>query len=107
MNVVLSPALASLASVPADAFPCLSGTCLLGWAWLTAALTLLSVWVVRDWQFGGNAKAIFGRRVVPAAAMARTTNAAALLPRPSGVAPRARASSPSPSLARPPAGLAL
>ena len=106
MNVVLLPALASLAAVRADALPCMSGTCLFGWLWLTAALTLLSVWVVRDWQSGGNDKAVRARRLVPATATARTTNAAALMPRPSDVAPRARASSSSP-FSRPLAGLAL
>ena len=107
MNVVLLPALASLAAVRADAFPCMSGTCLFGWLWLTAALTLLSVGFVRDWQqSGGNDKAVLGRRLVPVASAARTTNAAALMPRPSDVAPRARASSSS-SPARPRAALGL
>ena len=107
MNVVLLPALASLATLRADAFPCMSGTCLFGWLWLTAALMMLSVWVVRDWQSGSNDKAVLGRRLVPVASAARTTNAAALMPRPSDVAPRARAASSSSSPARPRAALAL
>ena len=108
MNVVLLPALASLATAGADAFPCMSGTCLFGWLWLTAALTLLSVWAVRDWQqSGGNDKAVLGRRLVPVASAVRTATAPALMPRPSDVAPRARASSspPSASLSRNPSGL--
>jgi hypothetical protein len=83
----------------------MSGTCLFGWLWLTAALTLLSVGFVRDWQqSGGNDNAALGRRLVPVASAARTTTVATLMPRPSDVAPRARASS---STARLRAGLAL
>ena len=86
MNVVLPPALASLTPALADVFPCVSGTCLLGWAWLTVALTLLSAWVVRGWQSGGNA-GVAGRLAPVGAAAAGS----ALVPPRSDVAPRTRA----------------
>jgi hypothetical protein len=98
MNVVSSPALASLASAQAELFPCVSGTCLLGWAWLMIALTLLSAWIVRSWHAGGNDAVA---RLIPAA-VAATTAAKTLLPLPSSVAPQTCGGS-----ARPDPGLTL
>ena len=55
MNVVFSPALASLFAAAADGgFLCMEGTCLFGWAWTFAALTLVSVAVVHRWHAGGD-----------------------------------------------------
>ena len=54
MNVVLSPALASIALWgAADGLLCLDGACLLGWIWTILALTLASAWIVqRHWPAG-------------------------------------------------------
>src|SRR5688572_30842031 len=68
MNVVLSPALASLLASAGDTgLPCLQGPCLFGWAWSILALTFLSAWFARGWQAGDDNRGAF-RRFAPATA---------------------------------------
>jgi hypothetical protein len=89
MNVVLQPALASLNAVAGRGdLLCLEGTCLFGWAWTLAALTLLSAWVVRRrWPAGGE----MTRRLMPAgispSAPSSSSLGMAFAPRPSGGTP--------------------
>lgn len=92
MNVVFSPALASLFAAAADSgFLCLEGTCLFGWAWTLAALTLLSAAAVQRWHSGGEADL---RRLVRASASSSApAQAGAPLPRLPGLASPTRAPS--------------
>src|SRR4051812_23609084 len=58
MNVVLLPAIASsLASAVSDGVFCDQWTCLFGWAWSFAALTLAAVWFLNRWQSGSDSVA--------------------------------------------------
>lgn len=90
MNVVSSPALASLVAAAANGLLCVEGTCLVGWAWTLVALTILSAAIAQRWHSGGDDGSGLHLLRVSAGPAA---DAAALLPRLPGVAPRARASS--------------
>lgn len=89
MNVVFSPALASLVAAAADGLFCVEGTCVAGWAWTLVALTILSAAVAQRWHSGGDDGA--GPHLLRVSA-GPAADAAALLPRLPGVAPQARAS---------------
>ena len=101
MNVVFPPALASTFAAAADGLLCMEGTCLFGWAWTLAALTLLSAALVQRWHSEGEA----GRHLLRVSSTAPASSRG-LLPRLPGLAPQTRAPSARP-VAEPAACLSL
>jgi hypothetical protein len=108
MNVVLLPALVStLADADLDGLLCTETSCLLGWAWLLAALALLSAWVAGRWPVGFGPSTDLLARLAPAIAGSAPRRMAELLPRLEGGVPPTREPRVRPGAGRGSFGLAL